>query len=129
MNAPYYCGVEYTSTSIMSLPLSYPETLENKCAHIKYPSLLAHFSPIYHNSFTFKPHAHMHCVVIIVVAAMLTSCYSTMSHAALVLYYRACMLTLHTALISCALCFATCMKLGRLECISMGCSNCLVWWK
>ena len=42
-------------------------------------------------------------IIIIVITALLTSCYSRMSHAKLILYYRSSMLTLQTSVISCAL--------------------------
>ena len=45
----------------------------------------------------------MHHVVIVVIIAMLTLCYSIMSHAALIIFYRAFMLTLHKSLIPRAL--------------------------
>jgi hypothetical protein len=38
------------ATLYMSLPLLHPETLVNKCAQLKYSSLLSHFPPIYHES-------------------------------------------------------------------------------
>ena len=42
----------------------------------------------------------MHHVVIIIMIVMLTMCYSVLSHATLILYYHASMLTLHTFIIS-----------------------------
>jgi hypothetical protein len=45
-----------------------------------------------------QPHTCMHHVVIITIIAMLTLCYSKMSHATLILYYHASMLTLHISL-------------------------------
>ena len=101
----------YTLTSVMSLPLLHVETLENGCAQFKYPSLLSHFLPICHMFLTFKqstkelkPHTHVHHDIIIVIIAMLTSCYSTMSRVTLILYYHdASMITLQISLISRAL--------------------------
>ena len=49
----------------------------------------------------FKPHTHMHHVVINainVIIAMLTLCYSIMSHAKPILYYHTSMLTLRNSL-------------------------------
>ena len=34
---------KYTLTSVMPPPLLYPQTLGNRCAQFKYPSLLSHF--------------------------------------------------------------------------------------
>ena len=47
-----------------------------------------------------------------------TLCYSIMSHATLILYYHAPMLTLHNSIISCALWFATHVIIRSLECTS-----------
>ena len=44
-----------------------------------------------------------HHVVIVVISATLTLCYSVMSHGTLILFYHAFMLTLHKSALSCAL--------------------------
>ena len=85
----------------MPLLLLYPETLGNGCSQFKSCSLLSHFTSF--DTKEFKPHTHMHYVVIIVIIAiiaMLTLCYSIMSHATLILFYHAPMLTLSKSLIS-----------------------------
>ena len=51
----------------------------------------------------FKPHACTHHIVITIIIAMSTLCYSIMPHTTLILYYHASMLTLHTSFISRAL--------------------------
>ena len=64
------------------------------------------FSPLNYTTKEFKPHARTHHVIIIVIIvtiAMLTLCYTIMSHATLVLFYHVSMLTLHNSLISRAL--------------------------
>ena len=100
----------------MSLPLLYPETSGNGCAHFKSPSLLSHFALIYHgfrSTKEFKPHACTHHVFILVIIAMLTLCYSIMSLATLILY---CHINIAGLLnIMCTL-VATGMILGSLEC-------------
>jgi hypothetical protein len=67
------------------------------CCHISPPYIMG-----FHNK-EFKPHDRTHhdvIIVIIVIIVMLTLCYSKMSHATLILYYHAFMLTLHTFFIS-----------------------------
>ena len=118
----------YTLTCVMSpfgmsLPLLYLKTLGKGCAQFKSPFLLSHLPLIYHGfnikiihqripttrSHTSRCH---HCHIVII--AMLTLCYSIMSHATLIPCYQASMLTLETSLILHALWF-TCMILERLE--------------
>ena len=121
---PKHTLTSLMSPSIMPLPLLYLETLGNGRAQLKIASC-CHISFLYITHFDirnnpqkkFKPHTRTHHVVVIVILAMLTLCYSIMSHATLVLYYHAFMLTLHASLMSCALAVTTYMILGRLECI------------
>ena len=71
----------------------------------------------------FTPHTCTHHVVIIVIIiAMLTFCYSIMSYTTLILYYHAYMLTLRASL-TCTL-VATYVMLGRLECYPTQISKC-----
>jgi hypothetical protein len=77
-------------------------------------SLIVIFPPIYH-IFRHYPleksnYTYTHRIVIIVIIVVLTLCYSMMSHATLILYYHASMLTLQTSLVSCTI-------IERLECI------------
>ena len=54
----------------------------------------------------FKPHAHTHHIVIIVIVdidAVLTLCYSKMSHATLIFFYHTTILTLQNSLMPRAL--------------------------
>ena len=106
------CSTWYTlnfviSTYLMSLLLLYLETLENACSQFN-------LTPCCHDSLPyimvfdiknqatkeFKPHTHMHNVVI---SAMLTLYCFIISHATLTPYYHASILTLHTSSISRAL--------------------------
>ena len=64
----------------------------------------------------FKSHAHTHHVVII---AMLTLCHSIMSHATLILFPHAFVLTILKSLIPRALWLPQSVILWRLECIIM----------
>ena len=100
------------SPIVMSLPLLYPKTLGNIFVYFLKPSLLSHFPFMYHgfrikiNHHKIQILSHTHHVVIIVtttIIAMLTLCYSIMSHATLILYHHASMLTLYTSLIPHAL--------------------------
>ena len=92
--------------SVMSLPLLYSKTIGNGCDQLKCPSLLSHFFSyiigLYSRINALKNSNHM-LTCIIVIFAMLTLCYSIMSHVSLILYYYASMLTLQTSLISYAL--------------------------
>ena len=106
-----FLGVEIVHLNLpkMTLSLSYPETLGSGCAQLYIPSC-RHISLPYITIFAikiviyeFKPHDCMHHVLIIVIISMLTLCYFIISHATLIIYYQAFMLTLHTSLISCAL--------------------------
>ena len=90
--------------------ISSNETLGNKCAQSKSPSLLSHFPShiswvlaLKWSTKVFRPHARTHhvvIVVIIIIIAMLTLCYSTTSHATPILYCHTPMLTLQTPLLS-----------------------------
>ena len=60
----------------------------------------------------------MHHVVIIVMIAMLTLCYSIMSHATLIIYYHASIHVNTTNPLDITRTLAaTCVILGRLECV------------
>ena len=108
-----HCLCQYTLTSVMSpsaisLLLLCFETLGNRCAQFKSPSLLSHFPLICHG-FDIKifhqriqtTHSHTshcnHCHYCKV------DCYIILSHATLILYYHTSMLTLLTSLLSHAL--------------------------
>ena len=92
------------SLSIMSLRLLYPKILENKCVEFNLP-LRCHIYLSYTMGFDkiIPQRIQPHHVVIIVIIAMLALCYSIMSHATLMLYDHASMITLQTSLISHAL--------------------------
>ena len=85
---------------------------------VTFPSQMSWVLTLKNSIREFKPHARTLHATIIVIIAMLTLCYPIMSHATLILYYHASMLTLLTLLISCAQCslLATSMILRRLEC-------------
>ena len=97
----------------MPLLLLYPKTLGTGCSQIKSHSLLSRFPLMYHRfSHQSKPpknlnhYVHTYHVVImivIVIIALLTSCYSIISHVTLILFYHASILTLQNSLISHAL--------------------------
>ena len=115
------------SPSGILLPLLYPEALGNGCAQFTCPSLFSHFPAIYHGFFDIKnlhQRIHTHHVVIIVIIAVIVIINVEfvlfhMSHATLLLYYHASMLTLQTFFnITCTL-VATGMILGRLHCIGV----------
>lgn len=85
------------SPSVRTLPLIYLETLVYlgtdvlslsipTCCHISIMSSKKSTEKI-------KPHAHTHYIVI---NAMLTFCYSIISHVTILLYYHAFILTLQT---------------------------------
>ena len=71
------------------------------CCHISLSNIMGFDIKIITKKF--KPHTRMRHIVIIVIIAMLTLCYSMMAHATRILYYHASMLTLQSSLISCAL--------------------------
>ena len=89
------------------------QTRGNGCAQFSSPYVSIDINWIHQNIHTH----HIIISVMIIIHAMLTPGYFMMSHATLILYYHTSMLTLHTSLISCALLVATCMMLGRLECM------------
>lgn len=101
----------YTLTSVMPPSLmslfSYPKTYGNACSQFKLPSLLSHFPPIYadflHQSNPPKHSNHTFAPTTFVITAVLTFCYSIVSHATLFLDYHPALLTLHTSLMSRAL--------------------------
>ena len=122
----YFVSHGYTLRNVT--PSLVSETLSNgvfssnlpPCFHI-FLSYITYFDiKIIHLIKEFKPHAHTHhvvIIVIIVIIAMLTLCYSVMSHVALILYYHVSMLTKTTCLlnITCTL-VATGVILGGIEC-------------
>ena len=100
----YYALNFVISTSLMSLFVLYAKTLRNGCSQIIYHFLLSCFPPIYIMSFDItlnhhgiKPHTHTLHVVIIVITAMVSLCYSIISHAALILFYFTFMLRVHNS--------------------------------
>jgi hypothetical protein len=70
----------------------------NPCCQIFLPYIMGFDIEINHQKFKWDVHTH-HVVII----AMLTLCYSTMSHVTLTLFHHAFMLTLFKSVISCAL--------------------------
>ena len=111
----------YTLTSMMSLPLLYPEILEIGCAQCKFPSLLSHFPLIYHGFWHYHNPAKNsnHTLAHITLSLLswlqiLTLCYSIMSHVTLILYYHASTFTTYLLNITCTLVAAS-LILMRLE--------------
>ena len=107
---PNLCNI----TLVMSLLLLYPKIPGNdvfswnlpSCCHISFPYIMGFDIKIIHQRI--QPHActhHVVTIVVIVIIAMLTLCYSIMPYVALIIYYDTSMWMLHIFLIyiSCAL--------------------------
>ena len=63
-----------------------------------------------------KPHTYTYHIIIIIITAMSTLCYSIISHTTLILYYHTSMFTLPTSFISCAILIASGVILEKFEC-------------
>ena len=97
------------SPSQMSLYLLCPKALGKvrpcfqspSCCHISLPYIMVSDIKVTHQRVqtTFSHASHWHHVII----AMLTLCYFITTHATLILYCHACMLTLQISLTSCVL--------------------------
>jgi hypothetical protein len=111
-NRKIYTLNSIISTSLMSLLCLYLEALGKGCSWCRCHVFLSYITDvdikIKHKRIE-TTHSHCHPLLFIVVIAMLTLCYSIMSHATLIIFYHASMLlTLQKlSFVSHALWFAT----------------------